>query len=478
MYAGMNGANIYLPHALGIDSRSSRDALVLGLINSGMYLSVAACGAWISDPVNKRVGRRGAISLASALALVGNAGSAASMSWPVLFFFRLILGAGLGLNASTVAVYAAESAPAAIRGGLSVSWQMFTAFGILLGFVANVLVRDLDENLIWRLQLAAPLVPTIPLLLLVYLCAESPAWEAKRSRYDLAFACLARLRNTELEAAREMYSTYLSQQRANRSSNKATPSFIGKLASLYTDARNRHALFASYTVMLSQQLCGINIISFYSSIIFSSTGFSDVAALWASVVFGVINFLGAIPAIWTMDSLGRRRLLLWTLPPMAVTMALASLTFALTEGTVQFFMLAALIYLFCAIYSPGMGPVPFAYSAEVFPSNVRDVGMSFAIATANSWATVLSVTFPALLAGLGQRGSFGIYAVLNVVAFVLCWLSVRETKGVQLEEMDKVFAPSVAAFVKEKWTAGPGSWMNRARARSGWTQVTQDEDVD
>ncbi|KAK5677754.1 hypothetical protein LTS10_009637 [Elasticomyces elasticus] len=402
----MNGANLYLPEAMGIASDSSHDTFVLGLINCGIFVGQALLGVWLSDPINNRVGRRGAIVAASLLCLVGNIGSAISPSWPVLVGFRLVLGTGLGLNSSTVNVYAAECAPAYIRGGLAVSWQAFTAF-------------------------------------------ESAAWLCKWDRYDKAYACLIRLRNTELQAAAEVYSTYVSSRRSSKLHGDERRS-TSKIWSLFRIARNRHALYASYTVMFSQQACGINIIAFYSSTLFSSSGFSATAALWASVVFGFINFIGAFPAVWAMDSLGRRSLLLWSLPAMAVTMLLASLSFRLPEGTARFVTLAGLIYTFCALYSPGMGPVPCAYSAEVYPSNVREVGMSFAIFTASIWATVLSLTFPALLNGLGEQGTFTLYALLNVLAWLLCWTFVRETKNMTLDEMDAVFQDSPPTFIKQR----------------------------
>ncbi len=101
-------------------------------------------GAWLSDPVNHRLGRRGAVFTGSMLCLIANLGSGVSANWPQLLFFRLILGLGLGINASTVSVWAAESAPKQIRGGLAVSWQMSTAFGIFLGFVANAAVYNVS----------------------------------------------------------------------------------------------------------------------------------------------------------------------------------------------------------------------------------------------------------------------------------------------------------------------------------------------
>lgn len=250
----MNGANLYIPKVFGIDSGSPRDAFILGLINSGIYISTAILGAWISSPINDQAGRRGAVFVGSLLCLISNIASALSRNWPMLVFFRFVLGLGLGIDASTASVYAAECAPALIRGGLAVSWQMFCAFGIFLGFVANAAVYNFGQNT-WRLQLAAPLVPTIPLLLMLFACPESPAWYLKRgSRYDLAFQSLRRLRNSEIQAAKELYATYL-QRQLKQETLKMKPHFGRRLLELVTIPRIRRATMASYAVMLSQQLC-------------------------------------------------------------------------------------------------------------------------------------------------------------------------------------------------------------------------------
>lgn len=261
---GMNGANLYLPKAMDIDSGSTHDSLILGLLNCGLYLANACWGSWLSEPVNRRLGRRGAVAVANVFCLFGNLGSGISSSWPILLLFRLVLGTGLGLNATTVSVLAGESAPPYIRGGLATSWQMFTAFGIMVGFLANVAFYDLGPDVIWRYQLAAPLVPTIPLLLFVYLCPESPSLYFKREQYRQGYGSLIKLRNTTLQAARELYATYLARKNDSKLRNSVQQSFTSKLRSLFSVPRNRHALYASYTVMLSQQICGINIIAFVS----------------------------------------------------------------------------------------------------------------------------------------------------------------------------------------------------------------------
>jgi sugar porter (SP) family MFS transporter len=467
----MNGANLSFPDDLGVGSDSAHDVVVVGFINCAIYLSVGFWGAWLSEPLNRRYGRRGAVFGGSVLCLLASLGSAVSGSWFTLALFRLLLGTGLGINASTVSVYAAECAPSQIRGGLAVSWQMWTAFGIFVGFVVNVAVYDYGPSA-WRLQLAGSFLPALLTVCSVYACPESPVWYVKQGRFDLAYQSWSKLRNAEFLAAREVYASYLQPKII------ADESYFTKLAQLFSKRRIRNATAASSVVMLSQQLCGINIIAFYSSTIFSNAGFSTFSALIASCIFGLVNFFGAFPAIWTMDTLGRRSLLLWTLPFMAITMFMAGLTLRLPESNFQFGLLAILIYLFCAEYSPGMGPVPCAYSAEIFPSSHREIGMSLAIATANFWAAVLSLTFPGLLAGIGSEGAFELYAMLNVLAFVLVFCFVRETKAKTLDELDTVFSGGMANFVKVEFEQYMSWWRSKAKDGSGYqeyTELRQDE---
>jgi MFS family permease len=178
----------------------------------------------------------------------------------------------------------------------------------------------------------------------------------------------------------------------------------------------------------------VNIIAFYSSTIFAQAGASVTGALLASWGFGMINFIFAWPAVWTIDTFGRRTLLLFTFPNMCWTLLAAGLCFLIpSDNRAHLALVALFIYLFDAFYSPGEGPVPFTYSAEVFPLSHREVGMSWAVATNNFWATVVSLTFPRQLAAFGPTGAFGFYAAMNALAFVMIFLWLPETKQRSLE---------------------------------------------
>lgn len=191
---------------------------------------------------------------------------------------------------------------------------------------------------------------------------------------------------------------------------------------------------------------GINIIAFYSTTIFSEAGSDDFQATLASFGFGLINWLFAFPAFWTIDTFGRRSLLLFTFPQMTWTLLAAGLCTLIPAGTTKTALVALFVYLFAAFYSPGEGPVPFTYSAEVFPLSHREVGMGFAVATCLFWAAVLGITFPYLLRSTGTVGAFGCYAGFNFVALIMIFFFVPETKQRTLEELDYVFAVPTSRF--------------------------------
>lgn len=212
--------------------------------------------------------------------------------------------------------------------------------------------------------------------------------------------------------------------------------------------------------MIAQQMCGINIIAFYSSTVFKEGGATEKNALIASLGFGIVNFVFAWPAIWTIDTYGRRSLLLFTFPQMAWTLLAAGLCFLIPEKNPAHLALIALfIYLFAAFYSPGEGPVPFTYSAEVFPLSHREVGMGWAVATCLFWAAVLSMSFPLILARFTPTGAFGFYAGLNVLAFCLIFLFVPETKQRTLEELDYIFAVPTRTFMRYQLSKALPYWI-------------------
>ncbi|KAK2040663.1 hypothetical protein LZ31DRAFT_633902 [Colletotrichum somersetense] len=439
---GTNGANIFFPAEYGIESNSTRDRLILGLVNAGPYIGSALCGCWLSDPLNHYFGRRGVIFFSAHFCIWPLIGSAFSHNWQQQLANRLLMGIGMGAKASTVPIYAAENSPPSIRGALVMSWQMWTAFGIALGTAFNLAVYYAKYN--WRLMLGAPFLPAVPLLLLIYLCPESPRWLMKKGRYKDAWKSMIQLRHNPIQCSRDMYAIHAQLQLEDQVLGKSN--YASRFKELFTIPRVRRANLAAFTVMIAQQMCGINIIAFYSTTIFKEAKMGDFEALLGSFGFGMVNWLFAFPAFWTIDTFGRRSLLLFTFPQMTWTLLAAGLCTLIAPGVTRTALVSLFVYLFGAFYSPGEGPVPFTYSAEVYPLSHREMGMGFAVATCLFWAAILGMTFPFILDRLQVVGAFGLYAGFNVVAFCMILFWVPETKQRTLEELDWVFALPTSRF--------------------------------
>ena len=167
----------------------------------------------------------------------------------------------------------------------------------------------------------------------------------KKDRYADAFKSFCRLRNSELQAARDLY--YVHCQLVEEMVVLKGRNYYTRFLELFTIPRLRRATLASFIVMIAQQMCGINVIAFYSSTVFSEAGYTQKQALLASWGFGLVNWLFAFPAVWTIDTFGRRNLLLFTFPNMAWTLLAAGFSFFIPETSKARIPLVALfIFLF------------------------------------------------------------------------------------------------------------------------------------
>ncbi|KAI1117526.1 hypothetical protein F5Y14DRAFT_352756 [Nemania sp. NC0429] len=436
----VNGAQIFYKTQFGIgDENSTRDSWLLGLVNAAPYICCALAGCWLTEPLNKRFGRRGTVFISCLISAAACFWQAFTNTWWHMFIARFFLGFGIGPKSATTPILAAECSPPKLRGALVMQWQMWTAFGILIGYVADLAFFEVPDRgidgLNWRLMMGSALIPAVIVVAFVFFTPESPRWYLTKDRHGDAYKSILQLRFEKVQAARDLfYMDALLQVEKETMQIKQS-----KLKEIFTIRRNRNAAIASEIVMYMQQFCGVNAIAYYSTQIFIDSNFDIKEALAASLGFGAVNFLFAIPAFYTIDTFGRRKLLLTTFPLMSIFLFYTGFSFYIPAGTAQVANVALGIYLFGVVYSPGEGPVPFTYSAEAYPLYIRPFGMSLATATTWFFNAVVSITWPALVQAWTNAGAFSWYAAWNLIGWVLVLLFLPETKEKTLEELDAVF---------------------------------------
>lgn len=272
-------------------------------------------------------------------------------------------------------------------------------------------------------------------------------------------------------------------------------SYWTRFAQLFRNRRTRRATVAAAVVMTAQQLCGVNVLVFYSSTFFRDynnksgppTNKEIMRALWLSWGIGLANFLFTFPTYYLIDKRGRRFLLLLGFPAMAISMLAACLSFnihpsGLRDGFIIFF-----IFAFFFFYSWSEGPVAFAYSSEVFPLLNREVGMSFAVFCNLFGAGILTLFVPSLTKALGnnhhqdptgQSRTLAIFAGLNIFALILIFFFVPETAGatlgkeegslnyISLEELNYIFSVRTRKHMAyQVKTVVPWAWKYYIRRR-------------
>jgi MFS family permease len=172
-----------------------------------------------------------------------------------MFIARFILGIGIGPKSATVPIYAAECAPPGIRGALVMQWQLWTAFGIMLGLASDLIFYHVSDTpsitgLNWRLMMASAMFPAVIVCMLVFsVCPESPRWYMAMGRHAAAYEAMCKLRFCKVQAARDIF--YMKELLRREEGMRIGQSWIKELVGV---VRNRRALVASEIVMFMQQV--------------------------------------------------------------------------------------------------------------------------------------------------------------------------------------------------------------------------------
>jgi sugar porter (SP) family MFS transporter len=406
-----------------LDKDFTMSAAVGGFMTAAVPLG-ALVAASVAGRITDRFGRRRVLMAAAALFALGALIAAGITAIWMLVAARLVLGLAIGLAAVVAPLYISESAPFAIRGALVSTYQLAITVGILASYLTGLVISGAG---MWRHMFGLGAVPGVLFLVGLAFLPESPRWLVLKGLPDGARASLLRLRgrgwNVDGELD-EMVRT--AQAEAGRK--------IGYRALL--DPAIRPALVVAVGLFFLQQLSGINAVIYYAPEIFSHAGFDSASTqTLATVGIGTVNFLTTILAMFLIEKMGRRSLLIVGFTGAATTMLIIALA-VVNPTIVPSWVIILVLLLYIASFAISLGPLPHVMMSEIFPLRVRGPGMSMASISNWGFNFVVVFAFPLMLAGPGLAFTFTIFAAVCLGGILFTLMRVPETTGHSLEAIE------------------------------------------
>lgn len=401
--------------------------LVGGFMTAAVPLG-ALVAASVAGPITDRFGRRSVLMAAAALFTVGALGAAGVDTVSLLVIARFVLGIAIGMAAVAAPLYIAECAPLENRGAMVSTYQLAITVGILASYLTGVIIDDETAKGMWRIMFGLGIVPGVLFLAGLALLPESPRWLVRKDRPSHARASLARLRGTGADVDGEVAEMV-------RSVKAELNQPVGYGALL--EPAIRPALIVGVGLFFLQQLSGINAVIYYAPDIFAHAGFdSGKTQIFATIGVGVVNVATTVLAMFLIDRLGRRPLLVIGFLGAAITMLVIALG-VIFPNAVPSWLIIAMLLLYIASFALAIGPLPHLLMSEIFPLRVRGPGMSMASLSNWGFNFVVVFAFPLMLAGPGLAFTFTVFAVICLGGIAFTLTRVPETTGHSLEAIER-----------------------------------------
>jgi sugar porter (SP) family MFS transporter len=432
--AVINGAVDSIQEDFGIGNAELGFAVASALLG-------AAVGAMSAGRIADRIGRISVMKIAAAFFLVSAIGTALAPNVEIVVLFRVVGGIGVGVASVIAPAYIAETSPPSIRGRLGSLQQLAIVSGIFLSFAINWLLQHAaggpNEVLAfgmdaWRWMFLVMAIPALVYGGLAFTIPESPRYLVASHKIPEARRVLATLlgqKNLEITISRIQETLEREDKPSWKDLKKPTGGIYG-------------IVWVGLGLSVFQQFVGINVIFYYSNVLWQAVGFdADQSAIY-TVITSVINVLTTLIAIALIDKIGRKPLLLIGSSGMAVTLITMSVIFAnatlgadgkpsLPGASGVIALIAA--NLFVVAFGMSWGPVVWVLLGEMFPNRIRAAALG--LAAAGQWAAnwLITVSFPGLREHLGL--AYGFYGLCAILSGIFVWKWVMETKGVSLEDM-------------------------------------------
>jgi MFS transporter, SP family, xylose:H+ symportor len=392
-------------------------------------------GAFFSDYLSNRLGRKTTMIITAILFILNSIGTALPNSFTMFVIFRIIGGIGVGIASMVVPMYIAEIAPPKRRGALVGNYQLAIVIGIVVVYFVNYFIAlqgDAHWNLTigWRWMFGSEIIPSVLYLVFIFLIPESPRWLLQKGKSTEAITVLQKISTDKdaVQVQKEIQNS-LQQEDKNQWKYLANPLF-------------KKALFVGVGLSILQQLTGINAILYYAPEIFKSLGSAADTSLLETSILGVVNLIFTLLAIKWVDKMGRKPLLY--IGSIGMTIALAAVGSFIYYDAVGNWVLPFLL-LFMASFSISWGPIVWVLLSEIFPNKIRSLAL--AISVFIQWVANFVITqfFPTLVENQWLNDTFNgafpfyLFSVICLFSLFFVWKKIPETKNKTLEQMETLW---------------------------------------
>ncbi len=400
----------------------------LGFTVASALIGTIIGAIFVGKPTDK-YGRRSLLYILAVLYFISAIGSAFANNWYVFLVFRLIGGLGVGGASVVSPMYIAEISPAKYRGRLVAVAQLNIVFGMLLAYFSNYFIASLELGEIeWRWMFGVEAIPAILFFILLFFTPRSPRWLIAKGFMDEARGVLEKCGTDNGGVDDELASIKKSLDIEHHS-----------LEEKFFTKKYKRPIMLAFMVALFNQLSGVNVVMYYAPEIFKMAGFGKAASLLNTMGVGGVLFIFTILAMAVIDKIGRKKIMV--VGSIGYIISLAAIAWAFLTNGKEFSESGSMVVLvglivFVAAHAFGQGSIIWVYISEIFPNRVRARGQSLGATTHWVGAAIISWTFP-VLAEFSGGYTFAFYALCMVGQLIWVFVSMIETNGVSLEDIQK-----------------------------------------
>ncbi|KAK8869745.1 hypothetical protein IAR55_000313 [Kwoniella newhampshirensis] len=446
-------------------SQATRNAFTLPAWQKSLIVSILSAGTFfgaiIAGDLADYYGRRITIITGCAVFIVGCILQTASTSLGLLVAGRLVAGFGVGFVSAIIILYMSEVAPRKVRGAIVSGYQFCITIGLLLASCVCYATQNRLDTGSYRIPISVQFLWALILGTGLFLLPESPRWYVKHGKLDRAARSLARVRGQPEGSA------YIQEELAEIVANheyetELIPSqtYLGSWGACFTGGiknpgSNLRRTLLGISLQMMQQWTGVNFIFYFGTTFFNDLGTISNPFL-ISLITTLVNVCSTPISFWTIERFGRRPLLIWGAMGMFICEFIVGIIGVARPGDpavvkAQISFICVYIFFFASTWGPGA----WVCIGEIFPLPIRSRGVGLSTASNWFWNCIIGVITPYMVGtdqgNLGSRVFF-IWGSTCVLCFIYAYFLVWETKGLTLEQVDRMMEECGKPSRSPGWT--------------------------